>query len=109
MPHLTSRAPVEGRVTSTPGQSFLARPLWRCWPPRLAWRYSGIEMARHAERHDPPCQCRAIVPAQMNRGLPWSPEHRCMHPAGSGGYCWQHEPAEQAPEPTIEGDTSDGG
>jgi hypothetical protein len=35
---------------------------------------------------------RAIVPAQMNRGVSWSLEHRCRHHAGEGGWCWQHRP-----------------
>jgi hypothetical protein len=40
-------------------------------------------------------QCQAIVPAQINRGVPWTTEHRCRHPAGLDGYCWQHRPAER--------------
>jgi hypothetical protein len=45
-------------------------------------------------KRSPVQQCQAIVPAQLKRGVPWSPEHRCRHPAGPNGFCWQHQPVE---------------
>jgi len=39
-------------------------------------------------------QCRALVVGQLNRGVYWSPPHRCLHYAGLNGYCRFHQPAE---------------
>ena len=56
----------------------------------------------------PERQCRAIVAALFNRGVVWSPEHRCWHYAKSNGYCWMHQAqAEQDPEQPAEAPARD--
>jgi hypothetical protein len=42
----------------------------------------------------PDRQCRAQVAGQLNRGVYWSPPHRCLDYAGPNGYCLFHQPAE---------------
>lgn len=41
-------------------------------------------------------RCRFTVAAWFVLGGGWSPEHRCLHTAEANGYCYQHQPREQA-------------
>ena len=44
-------------------------------------------------------QCQATVAGQLDRGVYWSPPHRCRNYARDNGYCRHHQPAERRVEP----------
>lgn len=39
-------------------------------------------------------RCRAMVAGQKERGVYWSPPHRCLNYAKPNGYCPRHQPIE---------------
>jgi hypothetical protein len=49
-------------------------------------------------------QCQATVAGQMDRGVYWSPPHRCRNYARDNGYCPRHQPADRPAESSTDDD-----
>jgi hypothetical protein len=49
----------------------------------------------------PEKQCRGMVAGQLDRGVYWSPPHRCLNYAGPDGYCHHHRPGSQPRTPAT--------
>jgi len=55
----------------------------------------------------PAKQCRAMVAGQLDRGVYWSPPHRCLNYAVEHGYCHRHQPPARRDGQTITEDDAD--